>query len=90
MFSSTFSFMLAASIIIVSSRVNPSIQTAFAIATLVLETIMACKVFRAMILRSIDSEESNHLKQVGSNEEDAMFGFGLDTTIELHELEQVW
>lgn len=89
MFSSTFSFMLTTCIIIVSPQINPSIQTAFAIATLVLESIMACKVFRAMILRSIDREESSHLSQVGSNR-NAMFGFGLDTTVELHELEQVW
>ncbi|KZP12531.1 hypothetical protein FIBSPDRAFT_984897, partial [Athelia psychrophila] len=49
----TIFFSLLAAIITIPAQVDPIYQAVFTIPATAIETIMACKVFRAMILRSV-------------------------------------
>lgn len=51
--STTIFFSLLAAIITIPAQVDPIYQAVFTIPATAIETIMACKVFRAMILRSV-------------------------------------
>ncbi|KZP30922.1 hypothetical protein FIBSPDRAFT_849929 [Athelia psychrophila] len=63
-FSTTIFFILFAAIITVSSQTGPTIRASFSITAFAIETNMTCKIFRAMILRSVDVDHNVFLTPV--------------------------
>ncbi|KZP10687.1 hypothetical protein FIBSPDRAFT_937909 [Athelia psychrophila] len=71
-----FASMLLSAVMAVSSQVSPVYQSAFTVPTIVIESNMVCKMFRSMIMRSLDPN--------GSLAPAEMSGFELDTSLELN------
>lgn len=85
--------MLFAAISNTSPKVNAIFKLVATIPAAVMESNMACKVFRAMILRAPDVQ---HADEDSDSDSSPARGFELDTALELHrrttdmELEQIW
>lgn len=81
--------MLFAAICISSPEVDPIFQLVVSMPAAMMESNMACAVFRAMIIRTLDVEQADSCSNFTR-------GFELDTSLELHartmdiELEQIW
>ncbi|KZP28544.1 hypothetical protein FIBSPDRAFT_1039645 [Athelia psychrophila] len=75
----TLIFMLFSAISNTSPKINPIFQVVATIPAAVMESNMACAVFRAMILlRSPDVQQANNSRS------NPACGFELDTSVELH------
>lgn len=76
LFSTVLIFMLFAAVSSTSPKINPIFQLVSAIPAAVMESNMACKVFRAMILRSLDVDQAEPHSTLSR-------GIELDTSLEL-------
>lgn len=87
--STVLAFMLLAAIIAVDPQVSPILQAAFTIPTFVMENNMACNMFRAMIVRSLDVDQDASLPPAESRTRNTT-DFELDTRTMAIEPEQIW
>ncbi|KZP05400.1 hypothetical protein FIBSPDRAFT_1054098 [Athelia psychrophila] len=81
-------FMLLAAIIAVDPQVSPILQAAFTIPTFVMENNMACNMFRAMIIRSLDVDQDTSLPPTSRTRDTT--DFELDTRTMAIGPEQIW
>ncbi|KZP05396.1 hypothetical protein FIBSPDRAFT_967317 [Athelia psychrophila] len=84
------SFMLFSAIMAVSPHVSPVYQSAFTVPTTVIETNMVCKMFRSMIMHSLDPNGSLAPAEMSGFELDTSVALGMRTMDVAVELDRTW
>ncbi|KZP10690.1 hypothetical protein FIBSPDRAFT_962886 [Athelia psychrophila] len=88
--STVISFMLFSAIMAVSPHVSPVYQSAFTVPTTVIETNMVCKMFRSMIMHSLDPNGSLAPAEMSGFELDTSVALGMRTMDVAVELDRTW